>query len=75
MLRLRPRRDEAFRLVMTAAEKAALERLAERDGDSQASILRRLLRREAQAEGAWFEDPKSAEWRGRPDSELPGGEA
>ena len=71
---LRPKRDSDFRLIMTAAEKAALARLAERDGNSQAGIIRRLLRREAQEQAVWFYDPASAEWRGRPEAELPGGE-
>ena len=37
-----PKHDETHRLVMTLAEKAALARLAERDGNSQAGIIRRL---------------------------------
>lgn len=44
-----------FRLVLTAVEKAALERLAERDGVSQASFIRRLVRREAQQAALWLD--------------------
>ena len=45
-----------FRLVLTAVEKAALERLAERDGVSQASFIRRLVRREAQQAALWLDE-------------------
>ena len=54
---MRQRRDEAFRLVMTALEKAALEHLAERDGGSQAAIIRRLVRREAERHNLWSGPP------------------
>jgi len=61
---MRPKRDEAFRLVMTPAEKTALERLAERDGYSQAGVIRRLVRREAQALGVWFDHSGRSEGEG-----------
>jgi hypothetical protein len=47
------KRDATFQLVLSPAEKTALVRLAERDGDSQAAIVRRLLRREAVDRGVW----------------------
>lgn len=50
---MRPKRDEAFRLMMTPTEKATLEALAEHDDGSQAAIIRRLLRSEAERRGLW----------------------
>jgi len=50
---MQTRRDETFRLVMTGAEKAILSTLAEREDRSQAAILRRLLRSEAEKRGLW----------------------
>jgi len=50
---MRQKRDEAFRLVMTPLEKSALEALAEHDDGSQAAIVRRLVRSEAERRGLW----------------------
>lgn len=72
MLRLQTKRDCDFRLTLTVTEKAALVRLAERDGSSQASIIRRLVRREAKQADLWLDD-EALSYRGRPDSEYPAG--
>jgi hypothetical protein len=50
---MRQKRDEGFRLVMTPAEKSALVALAEHDDGSQAAIVRRLVRAEAERRGLW----------------------
>ena len=69
---LRPKRDSDFRLIMTAAEKAALVRLAENDGSSQAGVVRRLVRQAAKRADLWLDD-ESLSYRGRPDSDYPAG--
>lgn len=51
--KMRQKHDEDFRLVMTQAEKSALEALAEHDDGSQAAIIRRLVRSEAERRGLW----------------------
>jgi hypothetical protein len=50
---MRPKRDEAFRLVMNQSERIALQQLAETEGMSQAAIVRRLVRIEATRTGIW----------------------
>jgi len=47
------RRDEGFRMMLNVDEKRALQELAERDGGSQAAIVRRLVRAEAEKRGLW----------------------
>lgn len=66
---MRSKRDEYFRLVMTPCEKAALARLAENDGSSQAEIVRRLVRREAKQAGLWLDDA-ALSYRGHSAAEL-----
>jgi hypothetical protein len=50
---MRPKREEAFRLVMNQSERVALQQLAETEGLSQAAIVRRLVRVEAKRTGVW----------------------
>ena len=45
------KRDERFGLVLNAKEKAALERLAERENLSAAAVLRRLVMQAANPAG------------------------
>ena len=47
-------KTERFGLVLTPAELAALQRLADSDGGlSSAAVIRRLIRQEAQRRGVW----------------------
>jgi len=47
-------KTERFGLILTPAEKEAARRLAEADGGlSQAALVRRLIRAEAQRRGLW----------------------
>ena len=62
-------------LTLSPAEQAALRRLSDEDMRPPREQLRYILRAEAERRHLWFDDPKSADWRGRPESELPGGEA
>jgi hypothetical protein len=49
--RLIMKKNLRFSFLVTLAEKRALERLAEDNGESQASFLRRMIRRAASAQG------------------------
>ena len=44
--RTKPRGESQFQFRVTGDERAALTRLADRDGTNEAAILRRLLRAE-----------------------------
>ncbi len=47
-------KTERFGLVLTPREKAALGKIAEAEGElSRATVLRRLIRAEAQRRGLW----------------------
>ena len=47
-------RSERFGLILTSGEKEAMRLLAEAEGGlSQAAVLRRLIRQEAQGRGLW----------------------
>jgi len=66
-------KTERIVVKVLPAHKLALARIAQTEDVSEAAIVRRLIRAEAERRHVWFDDPKSADWRGRPDSELPGG--
>jgi len=59
-------------ITFTAAERAALDRLAQQDIRLVKDQVRALIRAEAERRHVWLDDPASAEWRGRPDSEQTG---
>jgi len=62
-------------VVFTPAESIALDRLAQQDIRPVKEQVRALVRAEAERRCLWYDDPASADYRGRPDSELPGGAA
>jgi len=51
MIQRRPMR--LLTVAVMGVHKRALERLAEQDGETQAVIVRRLIRQEAQERGLW----------------------
>ena len=59
-------------ITFTAAERAALDRLAQQDIRPVKDQVRALIRAEAERRHVWLDDPASVEWRGRPDSEQTG---
>jgi len=55
-------KTERLGVLVTTLEKAALQRLAEAEGGlSQAALVRRLIRREAQRQGLWPTAKKAVE--------------
>ena len=68
-------KTERLAVKVLPAHKLALARIAQAEDTSEATIVRRLIRTEAERRHVWLDDPASVEWRGRPDGELPGGEA
>jgi len=57
-------KSERFGLVLTPREKMALARIAEVEGElSQAAIVRRLIRAEAQRRGFWPVPDGLGDWR------------
>lgn len=47
-------KTERFGLVLTPAERAAVVKIADSEGGlSQAAVIRRLIRHEAQRNGVW----------------------
>jgi hypothetical protein len=58
-------KTERFGLIITPAEKVAVQRLAEAEGGlTQAALIRRLIRTEAQRRGVWGEGQKVEVRRG-----------
>lgn len=57
-------------ITFTAAERAALDRLAQQDIRPVKDQVRALVRAEAERRCLWFDDPASAEWRGHSAYEL-----
>ena len=57
-------------ITFTAAERAALDRLAQQDIRPVKDQVRALVRAEAERRCLWFDDPASAEWRGHSAAEL-----
>ena len=68
-------KTEKIAVKVAPAHKLALERLARVEDVSEAAVVRRLIAAEARRVGLWLDDPASVDYRGRPDSELPGGAA
>ena len=60
-------------LTLSPAEQAALTKLAEADMRPPREQLRFILRETAKARCLWFDDPSSADFRGRSDAEFPAG--
>lgn len=57
-------KSERFGLMMTPTEKQAVQRLAEAEGGlTQAALIRRLIRAEAQRRGVWAEGQQKMEVR------------
>ena len=67
-------KTERLAVKVLPAHKLALARIAQAEDTSEATIVRRLIRTEAERRCLWYDDPASVEWRGRPEAELPGGE-
>jgi hypothetical protein len=57
-------------ITFTEAERTALDRLAQLDTRPVKDQVRALVRAEAERRRVWLDDPESANWRGRPASEL-----
>lgn len=57
-------------ITFTAAERAALDRLAQQDIRPVKDQVRALVRAEAERRCLWFDDPASANYRGRSAAEL-----
>jgi hypothetical protein len=68
-------KTEKIAIKVAPNHKLALSMLARAEDVSEAAIVRRLIRAEAERRHVWLDDPASADYRGRPDSELPGGAA
>ena len=62
-------------ITFTAAERAAFDRLAQQDIRPVKDQVRALVRAEAERRCLWYDDPASANYRGRFDSEDLGGVA
>ena len=60
-------------VTFTPAESIALDRLAQQDIRPVKDQVRALVRAEAERRCLWYDDPSSASYRGRPDSEYPAG--
>jgi hypothetical protein len=58
---MRQKRDDSIRVVLSSAEKEAVERLAAFDDGSQSAVVRRLLRREALELGLWPLQPSQGQ--------------
>jgi hypothetical protein len=57
-------------ITFTAAERAALDRLAQLDTRPVKDQVRALVRAEAERRHIWFDDPASAGYRGHSAAEL-----
>jgi hypothetical protein len=66
-------KTERITVKVLPAHKLALARIAQAEDTSEATIVRRLIRSEAERRCLWYDDPSSAAYRGRPDSEYPVG--
>jgi hypothetical protein len=63
-------KTERLVVKVLPAHKAALARMAQADDLSEAAVVRRLIRAEAERRHIWLDDPESLKWRGRPAHEL-----
>lgn len=63
-------KTERLAIKVLPAHKLALARLAQIEDISEAAILRRLIRAEAERRAVWFDDPASATWHGHSAAEL-----
>ena len=68
------RRVDTFTFKCSDEERRMIDALARKLERSQSDAIRVVLRKAAVDAGAWFEQPESAGWRGRPEAEPPGGE-
>jgi hypothetical protein len=66
---------ERLAVKVLPAHKLALARIAQVEDTSEATIVRRLIRAEAERRHIWFDDPVNADHRGQPDSGHPAGVA
>jgi hypothetical protein len=57
-------------ITFTTAERTALDRLAQQDIRPVKEQVRALVRAEAERRCLWYDDPSSADYRGRPDAEF-----
>ena len=66
------RRLDTFTFKCSEEERRMIDALARKLERTPSDAIRVTLRRAAVDAGAWFEQPESANWRGRPDSEQTG---
>jgi hypothetical protein len=66
-------KTERIAVKVLPAHKLALARIALTEDVAEAAIVRRLISAEAERRHVWFDDPSSADYRGRPDAEYPAG--
>ena len=55
------RKDETVHFKCTAREKAALDKIAELDGQNQSAMLRELIREKAKRLKVWYPEGVSEE--------------
>lgn len=58
-------KTERLAVKVLPAHKKALERIAQVEDVSEAAIVRRLIRAEAERRCVWFDNPETADYRGR----------
>jgi hypothetical protein len=58
-------KTERLAVQVLPSHKLALRFLASAEDVSEAAIVRRLIRREAEAKHVWYDDPASANYHGR----------
>ena len=63
-------KTERIAVKVLPAHKLALARIAHAEDVSEAAIVRRLIRAEAERRHVWFDDPASADYCGRSAAEL-----
>jgi predicted RNA polymerase sigma factor len=67
-------KTERLAVKVLPAHKLALARIAQAEDTSEATIVRRLIRAEAERRHVWFDDPTTTGWRGRPEHPNFGGD-
>jgi hypothetical protein len=63
-------KTERLAVKVLPAHKRALARIAQLEDVSEAAIVRRLIRAEAERRNLWLDDPTSASCRERPAKEM-----
>jgi len=63
-------KTERIAVKVLPAHKLALARIAQTEDVSDAAVVRRLIRAEAERRHVWLDAPAGADWRGRSAAEL-----